>query len=663
MYRIVLCATSALLAFGMGAVPALADDTDTCKRWRGEDSVAACNRLIEQNPGNAVAYLGRGNAYLYKRDYDRAISDYGQAIQLDPKLANAYVGRGNAYAGKRDYDRAISDHDQAILLDPKSAVFYGNRGSAYNSKREYDRAISDFDEAIRLDPKYAFAYNGRGAVYSSKREYDRAISDYDEATRLDPKYAVAYNGRGNAYNGKREYDRAIADLDQAITLDPRYAVAYGNRGNSHRLKGEYDRAISDYDEAIRLDPKSGFVYTTRCLAYSDKGEYDRALADCGQAINLDPKNSSAYNNRCLAYNGKGEYDHALADCEQAIKLNSNSPNPYSHRGFAYGKKGDFDRAMPDLDKAIELNPKYGRGYFNRAAIYELRGEFARAIADYDQAMTLDSKRAEAREGRDRAQAALALLPKPVTPPPSPARGAERRVALVIGNSAYRSVAFLPNPRRDAGAVADALRQAGFQAVELAKDLDRDGMVKALRKFRDEADRADWALIYFAGHGIEIGRVNYLIPTDAQLTDDRDVKAEAVSYEEMLSTVDGARALQIIVLDACRVNPFKDRMRRTVASRSATDRGLAPPPESKPGTLIVYSAKDGEVAEDGVEGGVNSPFARAFVAQLKMPGREVRRLFDFVRDEVLEATKDRQQPFTYGSLPARRDFYFVAGKQD
>jgi hypothetical protein len=115
-----------------------------------------------------------------------------------------------------------------------------------------------------------------------------------------------------------------------------------------------------------------------------------------------------------------------------------------------------------------------------------------------------------------------------------------------------------------------------------------------------------------------------------------------------------------VLDACRVNPFKDQMRRTMATRSATDRGLAPPPEPKPGTMVVYAAKDGEVAADDA-GGANSPFARAFVNELKVPGREVRRLFDNVRDEVLEATGQRQQPFIYSSVPGKRDFFFVAGK--
>jgi hypothetical protein len=114
-------------------------------------------------------------------------------------------------------------------------------------------------------------------------------------------------------------------------------------------------------------------------------------------------------------------------------------------------------------------------------------------------------------------------------------------------------------------------------------------------------KADWALIYFAGHGIEIDRVNYLIPVDARLLDDRDVKAETVSYEELLQTIGGARALRLLVLDACRVNRFKDGMHRTIASRGGSDRGLAPPPEAEPGTLIVYSAKDGQVAADDASG--------------------------------------------------------------
>jgi uncharacterized caspase-like protein len=224
---------------------------------------------------------------------------------------------------------------------------------------------------------------------------------------------------------------------------------------------------------------------------------------------------------------------------------------------------------------------------------------------------------------------------------------EVRVALVIGNSAYQSATYLPNPRKDAQAVADALRQAGFESVQLAMDLDHDAMVKALRSFRDRVDNADWALVYFAGHGIEINGANYLIPVDAKLADDRDVQSETVPYEDLLSTVGHARVLRLIILDGSRVNPFKDRMHRSLAlARGSGDRGLAPPPESgEPGTLVVYSAKNGEVAADDVDG-LNSPFARAFVQEVKVPGREgreVRRLFDYVRDDVIDATNHQPRP--------------------
>jgi uncharacterized caspase-like protein len=247
---------------------------------------------------------------------------------------------------------------------------------------------------------------------------------------------------------------------------------------------------------------------------------------------------------------------------------------------------------------------------------------------------------------------------PLPPPASPAVTAERRVALLIGNSKYAAAPFLRNPRRDADAVAEALRQDGFQTVMLRSDLGRDALRDALRTFRAAADNADWALIYYAGHGLQIGKTNYLIPVDAKLADARDMQAETIAYSELETAIGGARALRIIILDACRNDPFEAQMARANSSR-ALGRGLSPPPEPDAGMLVVYSAKDGQVAEDG--DGANSPFAAALVAQLKVPGREVRRVFDYVREEVMNATGKRQQPFTYGSLPGSKDYYFVAGK--
>jgi hypothetical protein len=251
------------------------------------------------------------------------------------------------------------------------------------------------------------------------------------------------------------------------------------------------------------------------------------------------------------------------------------------------------------------------------------------------------------------------VPAPVAGAPAQAPAAVSsgtRVALVIGNGAYRSVARLPNPGRDAEAVASAFRRVGFRTVTRQADLTREKMNDVLRAFAAETERADWAVIYYAGHGIEVGGNNYLVPVDARLAFDRDVPFEAVPLDHLMNAVGGAKKLRIVLLDACRDNPFVNQMQRTAQGRSI-GRGLAQI-EPDAGTLVVFAAKHGQIALDG-EAAQNSPFAAALVGRLTTPGLEVRRLFDHVRDDVIERTGRRQQPFSYGSLPGREDFYFVA----
>jgi uncharacterized caspase-like protein/SH3-like domain-containing protein len=240
---------------------------------------------------------------------------------------------------------------------------------------------------------------------------------------------------------------------------------------------------------------------------------------------------------------------------------------------------------------------------------------------------------------------------------SGAAQAERRVALVIGNGAYRHAPRLPNPPNDATLVGRALEQAGF-TVTVQRDLDHDGLVQALRAFGDDADGADWAVLYYAGHGMEIGGVNYLIPVDAQLATDRDVGFEAVAADQVMRAIEGARSLRMLILDACRNNPFIAAMKRSASGGRDIGRGLAAV-EPTQATLVAYSAKAGTIASDG--NGADSPFATALAAHLVEPGVEVDKVFRLVRDDVLDATGNQQEPFVYGSLPGRQSFYFVPPK--
>src|SRR5438552_3172655 len=224
--------------------------------------------------------------------------------------------------------------------------------------------------------------------------------------------------------------------------------------------------------------------------------------------------------------------------------------------------------------------------------------------------------------------------------------AEKRVALVIGNSAYQKVAPLTNPANDAGVVAAMLKQIGFDSVEARMDLKAADMRRALREFGNKTRDADVAVVYYAGHGIELDNTNYLIPVDAQLETDTDVYDETFPLDRVLIAVEPARQLRLVILDACRDNPFAKTMKRTVASR-AIGRGLAKVEPTSPNTIIAYAAKAGSTASDGDS--KNSPFAAALVEHLPKPGLDLRRAFGFVRDDVLKITGNKQEPYVYGSL--------------
>ena len=224
--------------------------------------------------------------------------------------------------------------------------------------------------------------------------------------------------------------------------------------------------------------------------------------------------------------------------------------------------------------------------------------------------------------------------------------ATKRVALVVGNSIYQNAPLLPNPANDAAAIAATLKGAGFDVVNSRLNLNATDMKRALRDFADQARDADIALVYYAGHGIEIDGTNYLIPTDARLERDTDIYDEAFSLDRVLLAIEPAKQLRVVIVDACRNNPFADTMKRTVASRSI-NRGLARVEPTVSNTLIAFAAKAGLTALDG--NSKNSPYAAALVKYIAKPGLDLRRVFGFVRDDVLQATGNRQEPYVYGSL--------------
>lgn len=409
---------------------------------------------------------------------------------------------------------------------------------------------------------------------------------------------------------------------------------------------------------------------------------DRAVKLCNEELKRSPYDVRLHKRRAHLLRNV-DPSKSVADFTQAIRLTSEKDTHaladlHYSRGLTHFVAEQFANTLDDFAEVEKLNPAYrfpSVGLFARAKSYSSRNEPHKALLTLKGLMASDpsfrpdqtrdllslieSKLGEQKLGQQQSQPSPAATTQKQAVAQSaqsavihPPKG--RRIALVIGNSRYKNAPLLPNPQRDATMVADALKRTGFAEVTLQIDLSREALASALQKFARSASTADWAVVYFAGHGMEIGGINYLIPVDATLETDRDVEFEAVPLNQVLNVVTGATALRLVVLDACRINPFANSMKRQLATRSV-ERGFART-EPNPGTLVVYAAKDGEVASDG--NGNNSPFTTAFVHNLEKPGLEIGRLFRLVGDDVRAATRGAQTPYTYGALSGRDEFYFV-----
>ena len=238
--------------------------------------------------------------------------------------------------------------------------------------------------------------------------------------------------------------------------------------------------------------------------------------------------------------------------------------------------------------------------------------------------------------------------------PGTQAAAERRVALVIGNGAYQSVPTLDNPLTDSKAMAAALKRIGFEVVE-GYDLKLDGMRSLVGEYAAKLDGAKVAFVYYAGHGVAVAGENYLLPTDTVLKNEADLDFRTMNINLVLRQMQREDRVNVVVLDACRDNPFAAAMKRAGAARSI-GRGLARI-EPEGSQLVAFAAKAGQTALDGTGGQGNSPFVASLVRHLAVPGTEIRKLFGLVRDDVLARTGRAQEPAIYGSLGGA-DYYFL-----
>ena len=459
---------------------------------------------------------------------------------------------------------------------PSPTTIAAIRGS---TKNDLDRAIADYTGAILADPKYALAYRNRGYAYNRKGDFDLAIADFDRLIGLDPKDITALVERGNAWKGKRDTDRAMADYETAIRIEPHDAPTYRSRGQAFEAKGDFDHAMADYSEAIRINPQDATAHFMRAFALSRKGELDRSITDYNEVIRINPADATAHSNRGILWSKKGDIERAIDDFTEAVRLDPAYTGALAHRGLAYERKRDIDRARADFAKVLSLPPKY------------TSGKWAHDTAEVRLAVLSPPAAAPAATASPtmKSVAETPAVPAPASSQPTivvPAGPVGAKLALVIGNGAYRNAPPLPNPANDAHAITKALQDVGFQVIE-ATDLDRVGMERVLLDFLQKAPSANVRLLFYAGHGMQVDGNNYLVPIDATVKSKNTATFELVDIDRILKGLDDEAHANVIILDACRDNPFETRI--SPSSRSAgRGSGLSGYEMVGAGTLIAFA---------------------------------------------------------------------------
>jgi peptidoglycan hydrolase-like protein with peptidoglycan-binding domain len=639
--------------------------------------IAACSEVI---PGAEGANLGRllryrGWALERKGERQRAIADYDDALRLLPDDLWTLQGRARAHRASGNVEQARQDYQRLHQLQPDTSrwrIELAELGVVVAaSPVPPDSAEPKAGEAAAPEtakpdsppPSFESFLDDLGATITAPGA-GRTLPSLAAAPPVDPTelvrrlqtalrelgyFAGPSNGRLGPLTREAvaefaadaglqvgaEPDEGLVAAAEAAARERRVQAAEAQRALNRRAQqslAALGHEVGDIDGIFGPRSREALADWLRAQGRPAGGEVDEALVASLEAAEVAALDTPAAVAPPPAAEPPGA-GTAVAWLEQA-------GDDASAKAAEESAAAATDAAAPP---AVVLDPDAGspQPLPARAAPEPAEEPQTTAIAPADDAPPP--------EQRADVHGVARLVPAVATD--------ERRVALVIGNSAYENVEPLKNPRQDAGDMARALADIGFEVFQ-GIDLDRNGMDDLTATFAREAEKADLALAYYSGHGLQFEGANYLVPVDGRIQDWRDLR-RLVRLDQLIEDTSEAGKLAVVVVDACRNDPLSTPLTRSLqrslgGSRSADlGTGLAQPGVSPPQTLIAYATAPGSVAYDGE--GRNSPYVAALLRHLKKPGVEVRRLFGFVQDDVVRETGDAQRPVVYNSLGGEEVF--------
>jgi tetratricopeptide (TPR) repeat protein len=333
--------------------------------------------LCHRSHGRAVTRNKAGLALFHKGDYEGAIVEFTEAIQLDPRLAGPYANRGAALLHLNQDSEALEDLNEAIRLNPALAAALSWRGQLWSKMGDNQKALADFNAALKLEPDSAPLFARRGHVLIQCRQYERALDDFDAAITLGDTTGECFFARGSLFSDRGEYDLALRDFTEAIRIDGSKPIFYSNRGMTRMARGDLDGAIADFDCAVRQNPGDGLYLNNRGVAHTRRGNYSRAFADLKEAVRLAPAFPNGLKNLAwlLATCPDPAYRDglkAVSHARLALELAGDKPIEwYAILAAAHAEAGDFAEAIRRQSHCIEHSPKEARADLEvRLALYK-----------------------------------------------------------------------------------------------------------------------------------------------------------------------------------------------------------------------------------------------------------------------------------------------------
>lgn len=394
------------------------------KVWK--DSMTLWSDVLEKNSRVPVAWYNRGNLKIDSGDYQGAIADYSEALNVDEGYWKAYINRGNAKNQLKNYLGAIEDFNAVLAIDSGAVNAYVNRANSYKLLGDPASAIRDYDRAIRMNPDQIELYTNRSNTKYELKDYQGALEDISEAIRRKPDYVNGYSNRAYIRKAMNDLSGALEDYSRAIELKPDNSDLYTNRGNLKFQTGDIQGALSDYSASITISPDNYLGYKNRGSLYLSQDKPDEALADFRQAVLLNPNLGELYFSMAQIYDKKGNDEEKIrlylkaaaldpvfstGDYRQKLNISASvlaslEPTQLNDQGKSLEAAGKLAEATELYRKVVAGSPEFAEGWFNLGNILGKTGRFPESVQCLDKAIALRDNYYEAIATRGIAYASM-----------------------------------------------------------------------------------------------------------------------------------------------------------------------------------------------------------------------------------------------------------------